>query len=161
LGDGISEDSIVEAYKQMDDHSQDPVVQVGTGLGLSDLNTDTLIDSYEISAAQSVKSICYSTSSTGLKTMAQLILFGTQAKAATQANGGDPTDPDSIATNIVNMSDADAGQFAVDVYQLYCVPTFTNENICNSLLNAGADDPSNIVNVGSDLKTCLQTNTCQ
>jgi hypothetical protein len=161
LGDGITEDTIINAYNAMDDNSQDPVIQVGTSLGLSDIDGDaTLFNDNEVVAAQTIKSLCYETDSTGLKTMAQLILFGTQAKFAAFTAGDDPTDPGDIAADIGDMDPTDAGDFAIGVYQLYCVPTFTNNDICTSLQNAGANNSSDPNAVGTALQACLANNTC-
>lgn len=154
---GVTESTMINAYKAIDNGGEDPVIEVGTGMGLP-INNSGQPGAPELAAAASIKSICYQTNSGGLKTLAQLVWFGTKAKEVTTGDVGDPHD---VATDIGNMADADAGQFAVDVYQLYCVPTFSNEKVCTSLKAAGADDSSNVTQVGQDLKTCLNTNTCR
>jgi hypothetical protein len=57
------------------------------------------------------------------------------------------------------MSDQDAGEFGNDVFSLYCIPSYSNEDICNTLFTAGAGSNSDAT-VGAALKSCLQTNNC-
>ena len=157
LENGTTQDEIIDAFKAMDSGSQDPVIEVATKLGLGDLNSDTNVDAHEVGIAEDIKEICYQSESIGLKTVAQLIVFGTKAQAAVGV--GDPEDPADVAADIANMTDNDAGEFANDVFDLYCVPTFSNEDICGSLSGAGAgtDDAAT---VGAALKACLAANNC-
>lgn len=156
LENGVTQQRIVNAFAAMDSATQDPVVEVATQLGLGDRNSDTNVDSYETDIAEYIKDTCYASDSLGMKTVAQIILFGTKAQAAT---GGDFTDPDDVAADINNMTDQDAGEFANDVFDLYCVPTYSNNDICGTLSGAGAGS-ADAATVGQALKLCLKNNNC-
>ncbi len=155
LDSGTTQDDIIDAFQAMDSGAEDPVIEVATILGLGDYDGQNGVDSADVNHAKSIKDVCYQSESIGLKTISQLIVFGTTA----QQYATDPSDPSDIAANIGDMNDDDAGNFAIDVYNLYCVPTYSNEDICKTLDAAGvvSGDPTQ---VGADLKTCLETNNC-
>lgn len=153
LESGTTQDEIVDAFKAIDGGSEDPIIEVSTVLGLGDADGSGAVDAGDEAIAENIKDICYTTDSTGLKTVAQLILFGTKAQVLTQGIGN-TEDPSDIADNITSMPDADAGEFANDVYDLYCVPTFSNNDICGTLSDVGAGTADDAT-VGAALKACL------
>lgn len=156
---GTTQSEIVDAFTAIQNGSgEDPVIEVATKLGIGDFDTSGTVDSAEEDMAEEIKDICYESNSTGLKTMAQLILFGTRAQIAADA-AGDPEDPQDVANNISNMTDADAGEFANDVFELYCEPSYSNTDVCTSLASAGAG-AGNDVTVGAALKACIAANNC-
>lgn len=159
LENGVTQDRIINAFIAMDGSTHDPVVEVATGLGLGDLNGDTAVGPEELDIADHIKATCNMTNSKGMKTIAQLIWFGTQAQKVTSDLGGDFTNPSDIEGNVCDMDDAEVGEFANDVFNLYCVPTYSNEDICTTLANAGAgaDDAAN---VGEALKEELHKGAC-
>lgn len=159
LENGLTQTDIVAAFTAMDSGSEDPVIELVTILGLGDVVAPAGVDDDDAAVAEEIKDICYASNSIGLKTISQLILFGTRAQVAAEALGGDPTDPQDIAGNIANMDPEDAGAFANDVYDLYCTPTPSNPDICNTLAGAGAGTGDNAT-VGAALQACLAANTC-
>lgn len=158
LENGVTQQIIIDAFKALDTGSEDPVVEIATKIGLGDLSdpADGIINNDEILIAQTIKDVCYQTTSIGMKTVAQLILFGTQAKSLATVDFNDPSD---IANNICTMPAADAGTFANDVFDLYCVPTFSNEKICKTLQDAGAGT-SDATTVGESLMDELHGSAC-
>jgi hypothetical protein len=165
LEDGTTQTEIVNAFHAMEvPNGHDPIIDIATVLGLGDVAPigapDGTVDAAEEALAQNIKDVCYDTSSIGLKTIADLILFGTRAQIAADAALGDPENANDIQTWILTMQDQDAGEFANDVYDLYCVPVFSNQDICTTLDHAGAGSGTDAA-VGANLKACLQTNTCQ
>lgn len=162
LGDGeLTQSDIVDAFTAMDNDSvnEDPVTKLISVLGVGDVNTSGAIDGADVAIAQEIKDICYTSNSIGLKTISQLILFGTRAQMATDLDGGDFEDPEDIADSFEDMDDEEAGEFANDVFALYCTPTISNEDVCDTLSAAGAGSDDNAT-VGAALKACLENNTC-
>ena len=163
LASGTTQDEILQAFQAMDSaSSRDPVIEVSTVMGLGDIlpagTPNGAVDSAEETLAEEIKDICYTSESRGLRTMSQLIVFGTKAQVVADI-AGDPEDPEAIKDNINSMPDADAGEFANDVYDLYCNPTPSNEDICSTLAAAGAGTGSDTA-VGQALKACLANNSC-
>lgn len=158
LKNGTTQDDIIGAFKAMDTGTQNPVIELATILGLGDLDASGTVDAPDEAVAQDIKNICYTTESKGLRTISELILFGTRAQVAADTLG-DPENPNDVANNILLMSNQDAGEFGNDVFALYCVPTYSNTDICNTLFSAGAGSNDDAT-VGATLKSCLQTNTC-
>lgn len=159
LENGVTSSDIIDAFQAMDtDTSEDPVMVVATKLGLGDLGgTAGIVDSYEEAIADDIKDTCYQSNSVGLKTVAQIIWFGTKAQAALGTSNY--TDANDVAAAIGSMSDDDAGEFANDVFDLYCSPTYSNDDICTTLAGQGAGSSDNTT-VGAALKACLVNNTC-
>lgn len=158
LENGTTQTEIINAFKAMDGGTEDPVIEVATVLGLGDVDASGTVDAADVAVAQNIKNICYTTESKGLRTVAELILFGTRAQVVADI-AGDPEDPADVANNILLMSDQDAGEFGNDVFDLYCYPTYSNNDICTSLAAAGAGTADSAT-VGAALKSCLKTNTC-
>lgn len=161
LGDGeLTQDDIVDAFTAMDDNTvnEDPVIKLVTILGVGDVNSSGAVDNADEAIAEEIKNICYTSNSIGLKTISQMILFGTRAQVAADTLG-DPEDANDVAANILLMDNEEAGEFANDVYDLYCTPTVSNEDICDTLSSSGAGTGDNAT-VGAALKACLQNNTC-
>lgn len=155
LESGTTQDDIISAFQAMDSGTEEPLIEIATILGLGDYDTSGTVDAADVSVANGIKDICYQSSSIGLKTISQLIVFGTTAQQYATL----PDDPSDVATNIGSMGDAEAGTFAIDVYNLYCVPAYSNQDICSTLDSAGAvsGDP---VSVGAALKQCIENNNC-
>lgn len=160
LENGLTQDDIVDAFTAMDNSTnEDPVVKLVTILGLGDVEAPAGVDAGDEAVAEEIKNTCYKSNSIGMKTISQLILFGTRAQVVADAAGGDTTDPADIADNIGDMDPEDAGEFANDVYTLYCTPTVSNKDVCDTLSAAGAGTDDNAT-VGAALQACLANNTC-
>jgi hypothetical protein len=159
LESGTTQDVIISAYQAMDAAGgHGPLIELATVLGLGDVVPNGTVDAADEAVAANIKSICDQTDSAGLKTVGNLILFGTRAQVQADILG-DPENSGDVATSIATMSDADAGSFGNDVFATYCVPTFSNEDICSPLSFAGAGSEDDNT-VGSNLKTCLALNHC-
>ncbi len=159
LENGITQSKIIDAFVAMDGSSHDPVVEVATGLGLGDMDGDSDVDADELAVADHIKTTCNMTSSKGMKTVAQLIWFGTNAQKVTHDFGGDFTNPSDIEGNVCDMTPTDVGTFANDVFTLYCVPTYSNDDICTTLANAGAGTGDSST-VGEALQDELHGSPC-
>ncbi len=158
LESGTTQSEIISAFQAMDTGTEDPVVELATILGVGDQDSSGTVDAADEAVAENIKNVCYASESKGLRTVAQLILFGTRAQVAAEALG-DPEDPEDVADNILLMPAAEAGEFANDVFDLYCVPEFSNTDICETLSSAGAGSGDNAT-VGAALQACIAANNC-
>lgn len=160
LGDGeTTQGEILSAFQAMETGVQSPLLELSTVLGIGDVDGSTVVNAADQAIAESIKATCDQADSIGLRTIAELMLFGTRAQVIAASFGDDPENPTHISNNLTSMSDADAGEFGNSVFQLYCVPSYSNEDICGSLETAGAGTNDDAT-VGAALIACLTANNC-